>query len=44
MLPRQNKNAIKIEISNDDDLEDIQKKREEAQRSFGIAQKQPERP
>lgn len=27
MLPRQNKNAIKIMISNEDDAEDIAKKR-----------------
>lgn len=27
MLPRQNKNAIKIDINNDDDAEDIEEKR-----------------
>jgi hypothetical protein len=27
MLPRQNKNAIKIDINNDDDAEDIEAKR-----------------
>jgi hypothetical protein len=28
MLPRQNKNAIRIMINNDDDADDIAKKRE----------------
>lgn len=28
MLPRQNKNAIKIDINNDDDAEDIELKRQ----------------
>lgn len=36
MLPRQNKNAIKIDITNDDDAEDIELKRQEAQRNYGI--------
>jgi hypothetical protein len=37
MLPRQNnKNVLKINIDKDDDAEDIQKKREDAQRSYGI--------
>jgi hypothetical protein len=31
MLPRQNKNAIKIMINNDDDEQDIALKRENAQ-------------
>jgi hypothetical protein len=34
MLPRQNKNAIKISINNDDDAEDIEAKREIAQKNF----------
>jgi hypothetical protein len=32
MLPRQNKNAIRIMINNDDDAEDIARKRDEAQK------------
>ncbi len=32
MLPRQNKNAIRIMINNDDDAEDIERKRDEAQK------------
>ena len=36
MLPRQNKNAIKIDINNDDDAEDIEAKRMEAQKNYGI--------
>lgn len=38
MLPRQNKNAIRIMINNDDDAEDIAKKREEAQKEYGIVE------
>ena len=36
MLPRQNKNAIKIDINHDDDATDIEVKRQEAQRSYGL--------
>ena len=36
MLPRQNKNAIRIMISNEDDADDIAKKREDAQKEYGI--------
>lgn len=36
MLPRQNKNAIRVMINNDDDEEDIALKREEAQREYGL--------
>lgn len=36
MLPRQNNNAIKIDITKDDDAEDIEAKRREAQRNYGI--------
>ena len=32
MLPRQNKNAIRIMINNDDDAEDIAEKRDRAQK------------
>ena len=32
MLPRSNKNAIKIEIDKDDDADDIMKKRQDAQK------------
>lgn len=32
MLPRQNKNAIRIMINNDDDAEDIAMKRDKAQK------------
>jgi|LakMenEpi03Aug12_release.lakeMendotaPanAssembly.Ray.scaffolds.fasta_scaffold133802_6 hypothetical protein len=32
MLPRQNKNAIRIMINNEDDAEDIARKRDEAQK------------
>ena len=42
MLPRANKNAIKIEISNDDDAEDIAAKREKAQLDFGIRDRKSE--
>ena len=35
-MPRQNKNAIKIDITNDDDAEDIELKRLEAQKNYGI--------
>ena len=43
MLPRQNKNAIRIMINNDDDAEDIARKRDEAQKEYGI-QEDPYRP
>lgn len=36
MLPRQNNNAIKIDINKDDDAEDIQEKRKQAQKNYGI--------
>lgn len=36
MLPRQNKNAIKININNDDDVEEIEAKRELARGNLGI--------
>lgn len=36
MLPRTNKNVLKIDIDKDDDAQDIQLKRENAQRSYGI--------
>jgi hypothetical protein len=36
MLPRQNKNAIRIMINNEDDAEDIARKRDEAQKEYGI--------
>ena len=36
MLPRQNKNAIKININNDDDAEEIEAKREIARGNMGI--------
>lgn len=39
MLPRHNKNAIKIDISKDDDAEDIEKKRSEAYGSYGFIDK-----
>jgi hypothetical protein len=38
MLPRQNKNAIRIMISNEDDAEDIAKKREDAQKEYGLVE------
>lgn len=41
MLPRQNKNAIKIDINQDDDAEDIEAKRMEAQKNYGIQDNQP---
>ena len=41
MLPRQNKNAIRIMINNDDDAEDIADKREEARKEYGINDHQP---
>jgi hypothetical protein len=34
MLPRQNKNAIRIMIDNDDDMEDIARKRDEAEKDY----------
>lgn len=43
MLPRQNKNAIRIMINNDDDAEDIARKRDEAQKEYGIAEEPPKR-
>ena len=43
MLPRQNKNAIKIMIDNDDDAEDIARKRGEAQKQYGIIEDEPPR-
>lgn len=36
MLPRQNNNAIKIDINKDDDADDIEMKRKEAQKNYGI--------
>jgi hypothetical protein len=36
MLPRMNKNAVKIMIDSNDDAEDIQNKKNEAQRMLGI--------
>ena len=36
MLPRQNKNAIKISIENEDDAEDIEVKRQKARVNFGV--------
>ena len=41
MLPRQNKNAIRIMIENEDDAEDIARKRDEAQREYGISEEIP---
>lgn len=35
MLPRQNKNAIKIAISNSDDEDDIAEKKRKAMNSYG---------
>ena len=43
MLPRQNKNAIKIMIDNDDDAEDIAKKRQQAQKQYGIVEEIPQK-
>ena len=43
MLPRQNKNAIRIMINNDDDADDIAKKREDAQKEFGIEELMPKK-
>lgn len=38
MLPRMNKNAVKIVIENGDDAEDIQAKKNEAhQKAFGLS-------
>lgn len=37
MLPRNNKNAIKIMINNDDDMDDINDKKEEARKEYGIS-------
>ena len=34
MLPRANKNSVKVNINKDDDLEDIQAKKEAARRNF----------
>lgn len=36
MLPRQNNNAIKIDINKDDDADDIEMKRRQAQKNYGI--------
>jgi hypothetical protein len=36
MLPRQNNNAIRIDITKDDDAEDIEAKRREAEKNYGI--------
>lgn len=41
MLPRQNNNAIKIDINKDDDAEDIEMKRKEAQKNYGIKDDSP---
>lgn len=41
MLPRQNNNAIKIDINKDDDADDIEQKRKEAQKSYGIKEEPP---
>ncbi len=41
MLPRTNKNVLKIDINKDDDAQDIQIKRENAQRSYGIIESEP---
>ena len=41
MLPRQNKNAIRIMINNDDDAEDIAEKRDRAQKEYGLADEPP---
>ena len=38
MLPRQNKNATRIMIENEDDAEDIARKIDEAQRWYGISE------
>ena len=44
MLPRQNKNAIRIMIDNDDDAEDIAMKRDKAQKEYGIPEEPPQPP
>ena len=44
MLPRQNKNAIRIMINNDDDAEDIAMKRDKAQKQYGLVEEQPPPP
>ena len=44
MLPRQNKNAIRIMIDNDDDAEDIAMKRDKAQKQYGIPEEPPQPP
>ena len=36
MLPRQNRNVLKINIENDDDAEDIEAKRHAARGNMGI--------
>lgn len=36
MLPRQNKNVLKINIENDDDAEDIEAKRHAARGNMGL--------
>lgn len=41
MLPRNTRNAIKIEIEKDDDDEDIEMKRKKAQENFGIRNQEP---
>jgi hypothetical protein len=41
MLPRQNNNAIKIDITKDDDAEDIEAKRREAEKNYGIKEEPP---
>jgi hypothetical protein len=43
MLPRQNKNAIRIMINNDDDAEDIARKRDEAQKEYGVTEEIPQK-
>ena len=43
MLPRQNKNAFKIDINNEDDAEDIEAKRMQAQKNYGIKDQQQSR-
>jgi len=44
MLPRQNKNAIRIMINNDDDADDIARKRDEAQKEYGVVNEEPKKP
>jgi hypothetical protein len=43
MLPRQNKNAIRIMIDNDDDAEDIAEKRDRAQKEYGLMEEPPKK-